>query len=51
MGCEVKFGESAFFIKDTYLSAFHGDIRLSFPIYEIEVIGNIYDNKELLNED
>lgn len=47
---EVKFEESVFFINDTYLSAFHGDMRLSFPMYEIEVIGNIYDNKELLEE-
>lgn len=47
---EVKFEESVFFINDTYLSAFHGDIRLSFPIYEIEVIGNIYDNPELIEQ-
>lgn len=47
---EVKFEESVFFINDTYLSAFHGDMRLSFPMYEIEVIGNIYDNKELLED-
>ena len=47
---EVEFEESAFFIKDTYLSAFHGDMRLSSPIYEIEVIGNKFDNPELLEE-
>lgn len=47
---EVKFEESVFFINDTYLSAFHGDMRLSFPIYEIEVIGNIYDNSDLLEK-
>lgn len=48
---EVKYGESCFYVGDTYLSGFHGDMRFSFPIYEIEVIGNIYDNKDLLNEE
>lgn len=47
---EVKFEESVFFINDTYLSAFHGDMRFSFPIYEIEIIGNKFDNPELLEE-
>lgn len=45
---EVVFNESCFFINDTYLSAFHGDQRFSQPIFEIEVIGNIFDNKDLL---
>ena len=45
---EVVFSESCFFVGDTYLSAFHGDQRFSQPIFEIEVIGNIHDNPELL---
>lgn len=45
---EVVFSESCFFVGDTYFSAFHGDQRLSQPIFEIEVIGNVFDNPELL---
>lgn len=47
---EVKFEESCFVINDTYLTEFHGDMRFSFPIYEIEIIGNVFDNPELLED-
>lgn len=40
---EVKYDESCFIVGDTYMSAFHGDQRFSQPIYEFEVIGNIYE--------
>ena len=36
---------------DTDLSALFGDMRLSFPIFIFEVIGNIYDNPELINKE
>ena len=35
---------------DTDLSVLFGDMRLSFPIFIFKVIGNIYDNKEYLEE-
>lgn len=46
----VRCDESCFFVGDTYLCAFHGDMRLSFPVFEIKVIGNIHDNRYLLEE-
>lgn len=45
---EVVFSESCFHVGNTYLSAFHGDQRFSQPIFEIEVVGNVWDNKDLL---
>lgn len=47
---EAIYEESCFFVGDTLFCAFHGDKRFSFPIYEIEVIGNIFDNPELLKD-
>lgn len=47
---EVKYEDFAFFVHETYLSAFHGDMRLSSPIFEIEVISNIYDFKDYLED-
>lgn len=35
---------------DTYLDVLYGDMRMSFPIFIFEVIGNIYDNHELLTK-
>lgn len=33
---------------DTYLDVLYGDMRMSFPIFIFEVIGNIFDNPELV---
>lgn len=35
---------------DTYISHLFGDMRVSIPICEFEVIGNIYDNPDLLKD-
>lgn len=47
----VKFGETRFFIDDNFMG---GDIKSKAPMsdmfskYDFEVVGNIYDNPELL---
>ena len=46
---EVIFCEGCFSVKDTCLFALFGDQRHSDPIFEFEVIGNVIDNKDLLN--
>lgn len=42
---EVVSEPSALFVGDTFLDALFGDMRLSNPIYEIEVVGSIYDSE------
>lgn len=37
---------SALLVEDTYLNALFGDMRLSNPIYEIEVVGSMYDSED-----
>lgn len=32
---------------DTYLACLFGDMKRSHPIFEFEVVGNIYDNKDI----
>ena len=32
---------------DMYLACLFGDMRRSYPIFEFEVVGNIYDNKDI----
>lgn len=47
---EVKFDEGSFYVTDgnteMYLSAFYGDQRGSYPIHELEIIGNIHENEK-----
>lgn len=47
---EVKFDEGSFYVTDgnteMYLSAFYGDQRSSYPIHELEIIGNIHENEK-----
>lgn len=42
---EVVSEPSVLFVGDTFLDALFGDMRLSNPIYEIEVVGSIYDSE------
>lgn len=35
---------------DTYLDVLYGDMRMSFPIFIFEVIGNVFDNPELVEQ-
>lgn len=51
----VSWEDGAFVISvnqkgDTDLSVLFGDMRLSFPIFIFEVIGNIYDNPGLVQQ-
>lgn len=46
----VTYEEAAMVVGDMYLGALFGDMRKSMPIFEFEIIGNIYDNKDLLED-
>lgn len=35
---------------DTPLAGFYGDLNNSYPLFEIEVVGNIYENSEMLED-
>lgn len=45
---EVKFEDGEFIFLDYHLAAFFGDMRFSNPIFDFEIVGNIYDTPELL---
>lgn len=43
---EVVSEHSSLSVGDTFLDALFGDMRLSNPIYEIEVVGSIFDSED-----
>lgn len=45
----VECEESCMFVGDMYLDNLFGDMRYSNPIFDFEVIGNIHDNKLLID--
>ena len=45
---EVKFEDGEFIFLDYHLAAFFGDMRFSNPIFDFEIVGNIYVTPELL---
>lgn len=55
---DVKWEDCSFVVKsskfrdyyDTFLAAWSGDHNMTYPLFEIEVIGNIYENPDLLEE-
>lgn len=47
---DVEYGNASFYIGDMWLDGLFGDMRCSSPIYEYELIGNIYYNKDLLED-
>lgn len=54
---DISYNEGTFLYKsknkgyyDSFICGLFGDMRLSQPIFDTEVIGNIHDNPELLNK-
>ena len=47
----VYFSEGCMCVGDMFISALFGDMRYSHPIFELEIIGNIHDNPELIKEE
>ena len=52
---EVKYEDSAFLFSedsdcDTFMTVLHLDMKYSCPIFECEVLGNVFDNPELIDE-
>ena len=53
---QVFYDEANFYLEETDyqiqipLCCFFGDMKVSQPIFEAEIIGNIFNNPELLNQ-
>ncbi len=54
---DIKWEDCCFCMKsekmddyDTFLGAWSGNLENTYPLFEMTVIGNIYDNPELLKE-
>ena len=51
---DVKWGDCSFVVKsggddyDTFLAAWTSDPNTTYPLFEIQVVGNIYENLQLL---
>jgi uncharacterized phage protein (TIGR01671 family) len=54
---DVKWEDCSFVVKsggdgyDTFLAAWTGDPNTTYPLFEMQVVGNIYENPELLEQD
>lgn len=55
---DVKWEDASFVLKssdvdyyDTFLGAWSGDPNNTYPLFELEVIGNIYENPEILQKE
>lgn len=52
---DVKYEDGALVVKsgeddyDNYLANFHGDPSKTYPFYVLKIIGNVYENPEILN--
>ena len=53
---DVKWEDCSFVVKsggddyDTFLAAWTSDPNTTYPLFEIQVVGNIYENPELLEQ-
>ncbi|OSH06658.1 hypothetical protein ELS84_2816 [Enterococcus faecalis] len=46
--CSFVFKSEGVDYYDTFLGAFSGDPNTTYPLFELLVIGNVYENPELL---